>query len=323
MTSLRLVFMATPEFAIPTLAALNQAGHEVVCVYTQPPRPAGRGGKIRLSAVHATASRQGIEVRTPPTLDTAEHWQAFAELEADAAVVVAYGLILPPPILGATRFGCLNLHASLLPRWRGAAPIPRAIMAGDEETGVTIMLMDERLDTGPMLLSERVPITPRTTAESLEGELARRGAALMVAALAGLVEGRIKPRPQSASGVTYARKLSPDEGRLDWRWPALRLERLVRGLTPEPGAWFEHGGTRIKVHAAEVVAEAQGTPGEVLDEAPTVACGGGGLRLLEVQRAGKARLPAADFLRGFPLPPGTVLACPQPACPPPACPQLA
>ncbi len=307
MTSLRLVFMATPEFAIPALAALQDAGHEVVRVYTQPPRPAGRGRKLRLSAVHAAATRQGLEVRTPLTLAHAEEGRAFADLKADAAVVAAYGLILPPRILGATRLGCLNLHASLLPRWRGAAPIQRAIMAGDEESGITIMLMDEGLDTGPILLSERLPITPRTTAGELEAELARRGAPLMVAALEALAEGRLDPRPQPAFGATYAKKLSPDEGRLDWHRPASQLERLVRGLTPQPGAWFDYRGGRIKVPAAEVVEAAKGTPGAVLDEALTVACGTGGLRLLEVRRAGKAAMAAAEFLRGFPLSPGTVL----------------
>ena len=307
MTSLRLIFMGTPEFAVPALAALLDAGHDVVRVYTRPPRPAGRGQRERPSPVHAFAAGRGIEVRTPPSLKSAEEQRAVADLEADAAVVAAYGLILPPGILAAPRLGCLNLHASLLPRWRGAAPIQRAIMAGDEETGVTVMLIDEGLDEGPVLLREEVAITPQTTAGSLHDELARRGAELMVAALAGLAQGRLKPRPQPQEGATYAEKLRVGEGRLDWRRPAPELERLVRALSPRPGAWFEHAGSRIKVRAAEIVADREGAPGEVLDDRLAIGCGPGALRLTTVQRGGKATMPVADFLRGFPLPPGTVL----------------
>ena len=307
MTPLRLVFMGTPEFAVATLAALMDAGHAVVCVYTRPPRPGGRGQRQRPSAVHAFAARHGIEVRTPVSLKSAEEQRAFADLGADAAVVVAYGLILPPEILGATRLGCLNLHASLLPRWRGAAPIQRAIMAGDEETGVTVMLVDEGLDSGPILLTERVPISLATTAESLARELARRGAALMVKALAGFAEGRLEPRPQPARGATYAKKVRAEDGRLDWRRPAPELEHLIRGLTRKPGAWFEHAGSRIKIHGAEIAPNRGGLPGEVLDDGLTVACGSGALRLTKVQRQGRAEMPVADFLRGFPLPRGTVL----------------
>ncbi len=307
MSALRLVFMGTPEFAIPTLAALVEAGHAVPAVYSQPPRPAGRGHKERPSAVHAFAVRHGLEVRTPTSLKGPEERRAFAGLAADAAVVVAYGLILPPEIHAATRLGCLNLHASLLPRWRGAAPIQRAIMAGDAETGVSVMVMDEGLDTGPIALEERVPIGGTTTAARLHDELAGRGAGLMVAALEALAEGRLEPRPQAAQGVTYADKVAVDEGRLDWRRPAAELERLVRGLAPRPGAWFRHQGGRVKVHAARLVPGAEGGPGEVLDDALTVACGEGGLRLEVLQRQGKRALAAPEFLRGTPLGRGTVL----------------
>jgi methionyl-tRNA formyltransferase len=307
MSALRLVFMGTPEFAVPTLAALLDAGHEVIAVYSQPPRRAGRGQRTTPSPVHAFAQGRGIEVRTPRSLRDAEAQEAFARLDADAAVVVAYGLILPAAILEAPRLGCFNLHASLLPRWRGAAPIQRAIMAGDTETGVSVMRMDEGLDTGPVVLMARVPISPGTTAGALHDELAGRGAALMVEALAGIAEGRLAPEPQPSDGVCYAAKIEKDEGRLDWHRPAIELERLIRALTPAPGAWFTHDGERLKVHAAEVVPEVKGVPGTLADDRLTVVCGAGGLRLTRVQRPGKAALAAEDFLRGHPLPAGTVL----------------
>ncbi len=298
--------MGTPEFAVPCLEALIAAGHEICAVYSQPPRPAGRGHKARPSPVQRCAEGHGIAVRTPASLrDTAEQ-AAFAALEADAAVVVAYGLILPQAILDAPRLGCFNLHASLLPRWRGAAPIQRAIMAGDRETGVAVMRMEAGLDTGPVVLEERVAIGPRTTAGELHDTLAPRGAALMVRALDGIADGRLAPRPQPAEGATYAAKLSPAEGRIDWSLPALELDRRIRGLSPWPGAFFEWQGTRIKVGRAEP-AEGTGAPGAVLDDRLTVACGRGALRLLELQRPGRAMMAARDFLRGYPIPKGATL----------------
>jgi methionyl-tRNA formyltransferase len=307
MVRLKLIFMGTPEFAVPTLAALLDAGHEMLCVYSQPPRPAGRGQRETPSPVHAFATEHGLLVHTPVRLKEPAEQQVFAALGADAVVVVAYGLILPKPILAAPRLGCVNLHASLLPRWRGAAPIQRALLAGDQETGVTAMLMEAGLDTGPILLEARLPISDRATSGSLHDELAKIGAPLMLRALEGLAAGSLVPQPQASDGVTYAAKLDKDEGQLDWHRPAVELERLVRGLDPWPRAWFEHGGVRLKVHAAEVVA-GQGAPGAVLDGALTVACGAGALRLLTLQRPGRAPTPAADFLRGFAIPAGTVLS---------------
>jgi methionyl-tRNA formyltransferase len=305
----RIAFMGTPEFAVPILAALLEAGHEVAAVYTQPPRPAGRGKRDRKSPVHEFAEARGIEVRSPVRLrDTAEH-DAFRALELDAAVVVAYGLILPPAILAAPRHGCVNVHASLLPRWRGAAPIQRAIMAGDTETGVAIMVMEEGLDTGPVLLMERVAITPETTGASLHDALAALGARLIVPALTGLLDGSLAARPQPAEGMTYAAKLNREDGRLDWTRPAVELERLVRALDPWPGAWCEIGGDRLKVLAAEVVHLGRLTndPGTVLDPVLTVACGDGALRLTRIQKPGKGPMDSAAFLRGNPVPPGTLL----------------
>jgi methionyl-tRNA formyltransferase len=305
---LRLAFMGTPAFAVPSLEALLDAGHEVAAVYTQPPRPAGRGNKTTQSPVHQVAAGRGLEVRTPARLrDPAEH-AAFAALGLDAAVVVAYGLILPRPILAAPRLGCLNVHASLLPRWRGAAPIQRAILAGDPETGVSIMRMDEGLDTGPVLATDHVAIGPRSTSATLHEELSVRGARLLVGTLAAFARGEIEPAPQPATGVAYAPKVTREEGRLDWTKPAAALERQVRAFAPWPGAWFETGGERIKVLAAAAEEGSSGAaPGTVLDAAPSVACGGGGLRLLRLQREGKAPLDAAAFLRGHPLGPGTQL----------------
>lgn len=298
--------MGTPDFSVAILDALLQAGHEVVCVYSQPPRPAGRGHRERPSAVHAYAESHGLAVRTPKSLRTADEQAAFAALRADAAVVAAYGLILPKPILEAPRQGCLNVHASLLPRWRGAAPIQRAIMAGDAESGVTIMQMDEGLDTGPMLLAEALPIGAEETAGSLHDRLAELGARLMVSALEGIEAGIMEAVPQPAEGVTYAAKIGKDEGRLDWSLPAPTLHNHVRGLSPFPGAWFEHHGERFKVLEARV-AEGSGAPGAVLDTRLTVACGSGALRLVRLQRQGKAVMDAEALLRGYPVPPGEVL----------------
>jgi methionyl-tRNA formyltransferase len=307
MTPLRLVFMGTPEFAVPAFRALLAAGHEIACAYTQPPRPADRGQKARPSPIQLLAAEAGIEVRAPKTLKDAAVEAAFRELAADAAVVVAYGLILPAGILAAPRLGCLNLHASLLPRWRGAAPIQRAIMAGDALTGVTTMVLDEGLDTGPVLLAERVGIGSEESAGGLHDRLAEIGAALLCRALEGLAEGTLTPQPQSEQGVTYAAKVEKDETRLDWRRPAAELARQVRGLAPFPGAWFEVEGQRVKVLAAAVAADGAGAPGTVLDASPTVACGEATLSLRTLQRAGKAATDSAAFLRGFPLPAGTRL----------------
>ena len=307
MSRLRLAFMGTPDFAVPTLTALIGAGHDIAAVYTQPPRAAGRGKQPRPSPVHRVAREHGFEVRTPERLKDPQQQAAFAALGLDAAVVVAYGLILPPPILAAPRLGCLNLHASLLPRWRGAAPIQRAIMAGDSETGVAVMQMEAGLDTGPVLLEERMAIGPTDTAGDLHDELARLGAPLMVDALAGLADGRLTPRPQAASGVTYADKIDKSEARIDWSRPAADLDCQIRGLSPFPGAWFEHDGARVKVLLAEPLADGAGPSGTVLDGRLTVACGDGALRLLELQRAGKAPMSADALLRGFPIPAGTRL----------------
>ena len=301
--------MGTPAFSVPTLAALLDAGHEVCAVYTQPPRPAGRGKRDRRSPVHDFAEARGIPVRTPARLkDEAEH-RSFAALELDAAVVVAYGLILPPAILDAPRLGCINVHASLLPRWRGAAPIQRAIMAGDTETGVSIMGMDEGLDTGPVLLTESLAITPTTTGATLHDALAAMGARLIVPALEGVAAGTLLAKPQPDTGVTYAAKLSREVGRLDWSRPAVELERLVRALDPWPGAWCLVDGERLKVLASEVVDLGRLTndPGTVLDLALTIACGDGALRLTRVQKQGKGAMEADAYLRGNPVAPGTVL----------------
>ena len=304
---LRLAFMGTPDFAVPIMRALIAAGHEVVAVYTQPPRPAGRGHREQPSPVQRAAEDAGIPVHAPAKLDAAEQ-EKFRSLGLDAAVVAAYGLILPKAVLEAPRLGCLNVHASLLPRWRGAAPIQRAILAGDEETGVTIMQMDEGLDTGAMLLSESVPIDPATTAATLHDQLAALGARLIVRALAGRADGTLSPRPQPTQGATYAKKLGRDEGRLDWSKPAVELERVVRALNPAPGVWFERGGERIKVLAASLVERPAGAaPGTVLDDALAIACGSGALRLTRLQRAGRAPMDAEAFLRGYALPRGTRL----------------
>ncbi|EWY39194.1 methionyl-tRNA formyltransferase [Skermanella stibiiresistens SB22] len=311
MTRLRLAFMGTPDFAAVGLRALIDAGHDIACVYSQPPRPAGRGHQVQRSPVHTLAEDQGILVRTPKSLRNAEAQAEFAALGLDCAVVAAYGLILPQAILDAPRLGCLNIHASLLPRWRGAAPIHRAILAGDSETGVTIMRMDAGLDTGPMLLKGTVPITERTTASELHDALAGLGAELIVPALAGVADGSLTATPQPEDGVTYAAKLTREDGRLDWTRPAAETERQVRALNPWPGVWFDLGTERIKVLGAELVANAAGaSPGTLLDDKLTVACAEGAVRLTRVQRPGKAPVDGAAFLRGFQLPVGTSLTAP-------------
>lgn len=299
---MRVVFMGTPDFSVPALDALLDAGHEVVAVYCQPPRPAGRGKKPRPSPVEARAEALGLPVRHPETLRDEAAQAEFAAWNADVAVVVAYGLILPQAVLDAPRHGCLNIHASLLPRWRGAAPIQRATMAGDKETGVSIMQMEAGLDTGPVLVCEAVPIGAEDTAATLHDRLSALGARLIVQALASL--DTLTPQPQPDTGVTYADKIDKAEARIDWTAPAQVVDAHIRGLSPFPGAWTEIGGERVKLLASRL-AEGQGAPGEVLDDALTVACGEGAVQILRLQRAGRAAQDADAFLRGMPLPPGT------------------
>lgn len=300
--ALKIVFMGTPDFSVPVLEAVLKAGHEVVCVYSQPPRPAGRGMAEQPSPVHRFALEHGIAVRTPLNFKAVEAREAFADLGADAAVVVAYGLILPEAVLNAPQFGCFNVHASELPRWRGAAPIQRAIMAGDPHTAVMVMRMDKGLDTGPVALERRVAIPPGMTAGELHDVLARAGADVMVEALAQLEAGALKTVSQSSEGVTYAEKISKAEARINFAQPAERVQNHILGLSPFPGAWFEHspGGKpeRIKVLRA-VAVDGNGPPGTVLDDKLTIACTEGAVRLTEVQRAGKKPVSASEFLRGF------------------------
>ncbi|WP_120076670.1 methionyl-tRNA formyltransferase [Aurantiacibacter odishensis] len=291
---MRLVFMGTPDFAVPTLDALVEAGHDVVAVYSQPPSRAGRGKKERPSPVHARAEELGIEVRHPVSLKGADEQAAFAALEADAAVVAAYGLLLPQAVLDAPKHGCLNVHGSLLPRWRGAAPIHRAIQAGDEQTGITIMRMEKGLDTGPMLLKGSTPVDHKTTGE-LHDELAAMGAALMVEALAQIET--LESEAQDDALATYAPKISKDEAKLDFTKRAEVLEREVRAFSPFPGSWFELDGARIKLLRAELV-DADGAPGTVLDDRLTIACGTRAIRPVTLQRAGKPAMALDDFLRG-------------------------
>jgi methionyl-tRNA formyltransferase len=298
---MRLIFMGTPDFAVETLKALLGAGHEVICAYSQPPRPAGRGMETRPSPIHAFASTKGIEVRTPASLKSPEEQARFAALGADAAVVVAYGLLLPKPVLDAPRLGCYNVHASLLPRWRGAAPIQRAIMSGDRESGVTIMRMDEGLDTGPMCKVGRIPLTPQTTGQSLHDALAGLGGRLMVQVLA---ESMIACVPQPTQGVTYAKKIDKAEAKIDFAQSAAAVRSLIHGLSPFPGAWFQVNGTRVKVLLCETVSGA-GEPGCFIDDQLTVACGTGAIRLLKLQREGKGAMDSETFRRGFAIAPGT------------------
>lgn len=303
---MRLAFMGTPDFAVPVLKALQAAGHEIACVYTQPKRPAGRGKALRASPLHRVAEEAGIEVRTPEKFRDPQVIADFAALALDAAIVVAYGQILPAEALDAPRLGCLNLHASLLPRWRGAAPIQRAIMAGDAETGATVMQMDVGLDTGDVLAEARTPIGPDDTAATLHDRLAEIGAPLMVETLAALDAGRITPCPQSAHGVTYASKIDKAEARIDWSRPASELDCHIRGLSPFPGAWCEIAGERVKVLLCHP-ADGSGAPGMALDDRVLIACGTGAIRLQRLQRAGKSATDAADFLNGLPVPAGTIL----------------
>ena len=301
---MRVTFMGTPDFSVPALHGLHAAGHDIACVYTQPPRPAGRGKKDRPTPVHAAAAALGLPVRHPVSLKSPEAQAAFAALQADVAVVVAYGLILPQAILDAPRRGCLNIHASLLPRWRGAAPIHRAVMAGDTETGVCIMQMEAGLDTGPVLMRDATPIGATDTTADLHDRLADMGGRMIVQTLAEL-DG-LTPAPQPEDGVTYAHKIDKAEAAIDWTQPAALVDRQIRGLSPFPGAWFEQGGARIKV-LGSVLAQGSAAPGTILDDALTVACGDGAVRLTRLQKAGKGAQDAAEFLRGTPLPPGTRL----------------
>lgn len=296
--------MGTPDFAVETLKALIAAGHEIACVYAQPPRASGRGLQLRPTPVHAYAEVQGIEVRTPLSLKSPDEQQRFNDVKADAAVVVAYGLLLPQAVLDASKYGCFNVHASLLPRWRGAAPIQRAIMAGDAETGLTIMRMEAGLDTGPMLKVGRVTIGPETTASSLHDELAVLGSRLIVEVLENpSVHGTIQP----IDGVTYAKKIEKSEAHIDFSKSALEVRNHIHGLSPFPGAWCMANGARVKILQCQLV-ERDGDAGEMLDDELTVACGMGALRFTSLQREGKGVMDAATFLRGFPLPKATRLS---------------
>jgi methionyl-tRNA formyltransferase len=298
---MRIVFMGSPDFAVPSLNALVEAGHEVAAVYSQPPRRAGRGKGERKTAVHERAEELGIEVRTPRTLRNEEEQARFRALDADLGVVAAYGLILPKPILEAPKRGSVNVHASLLPRWRGAAPIPRAILAGDDISGVTIMQMDEGLDTGPMLLKREFNLRAKNAGQ-VTVEMAELGAN----ALLEWLEHPTDPEPQPEDGVTYASKIDKAEARIDWSAPALAIERQVRAFAPSPGAWFEANGERIKLLVAEVTS-GSGEPGQLLDQRLTIATGTGAIRPTKVQRAGRAPMSAEELLRGFAIPEGTIL----------------
>ena len=306
---LRLAFMGTPDFAVPVLDALAAAGPEIAAVYSQPPRPTGRGHKTQPSPVQARAEALGLPVRHPVSLKPDEEKSAFAALDLDAAVVAAYGLILPRAVLEAPRLGCLNVHGSLLPRWRGAAPIQRALMAGDAETGITIMQMDVGLDTGAMLLKDALPIGPDATAQSLHDALSLMGARLILPALDGVAAGTLTPEPQPIDGVTYAAKLTREEGALDFREAAAVLDRKIRALNPWPGVWFEFQGERIKLLAARVE-DGRGTPGTIIDHDLGIACGNGVLRPSLLQRPGRAPVERRAFLNGTKIDPGAILPCP-------------
>jgi methionyl-tRNA formyltransferase len=307
---LRLIFMGTPEFAVPTLLELVAHGHEIAAVYTRAAKPAGRGMKLQPTPVEQEARRLGIPAFTPTTLKTPEALEQFRAHNADAAVVVAYGMILPQPFLDAPKYGCFNLHASLLPRWRGAAPINRAVMAGDNETGVMVMKMDVGLDTGDVAMAERLTITNAMTAADVHDALARLGGDLMVRAIGALERGMLQLTKQSEEGVTYAAKIEKAEARIDWNKPARAVLRHIHGLSPVPGAWCEMGleGEQVRVKILRcAMADGSGAPGEVLDEHLTIACKEGALRILDLQRAGKAPMKAEEFLRGTPIKPLTRL----------------
>ena len=304
--TLRLAFMGTPDFAVPTLAELLAQGHDIAAVYSQPPRPKGRGMETEPGPVHKFAAAHGIDVRTPLSLKGADEQAAFAALDLDAAIVVAYGLLLPQAILDAPRMGCFNLHGSLLPRWRGAAPIQRAVMAGDTETGVMVMKMEAGLDTGPVLMAERTAVGRKTSGELTE-QLSRLGADLMVRALGAMERGAVAEHVQAEDGVTYAKKILKDEARIDWTKSAAQIDAHIRGLSPWPGAWTDAKGERLKVLYAEPVA-GKGAAGEVISDDLTIACGDGAIKLKRVQRAGSKIMAADELLKGFALPAGTMFA---------------
>ena len=303
--SFRIAFMGTPQFSVPVLEALAKEGHKIVAVYSQPPRTAGRGRKERLSQVHSAALNYGFDVRTPENFKDLKVQDNFRQLNLDFAVVVAYGLILPKSILSMPNHACLNIHASLLPRWRGAAPIQRAIMAGDKETGVTIMKMAQGLDTGPVLIQESITISEKTTGQSLHDQMSVLGSKLIIKALIGIYSGRLIPQPQSNQGVTYAAKLEKEDGRINWARTSIEIDRQVRALSKSPGAWFEHGDVRVKVLKSRSIS-GSGKPGQVIDGL-SVFCGDGVLQLEMVQRPGKKPMTAAEFLNGYQMPSGTVL----------------
>ena len=310
MPSMRIIFMGTPEIAVSTLKALIKKQHEVICAYTQPPRPAGRGQKVRVSPVQALAKETGILVRTPHNLKSKEIIAEFLDLKAEAVVVVAYGLILPPKILTAPPLGCLNIHMSLLPRWRGAAPLQRAIMAGDAETGVSVIRMDKGLDTGPILRQQKIQIQPTTGLRELQDQLGNLGAKLLPGLLNSLFSKEIEPIPQPEKGVIYAKKIHPKEGELDWRENAYQLARNIRALNPWPGTWFNYKKNKIRVLAGQALDKGCANPGTVIEPA-TIACGSGSLKLEMMQRPGKRPVEASAFFRGFKLPTGTILALPH------------
>jgi methionyl-tRNA formyltransferase len=301
---MRIIFMGSPDFAVPALDALVESGHEIAAVYCQPPRPAGRGKADRRTAIHERAEQLGLEGRTPRTLRNADEQASFADLDADLGVVAAYGLILPKPILDAPRMGCVNIHASLLPRWRGAAPIQRAILAGDAVSGVTIMQMDEGLDTGPMLLARKLMLD-RRNAGQITTEMAKVGAEALLQWLADPTSHR--PQPQPAEGATYAPKIDKSEARIVWSKSAEEIERQVRAFAPSPGAWFEVNGERIKILEAIAAEDASGEPGRVLDDCLSIAAGTGYMRPLKVQRAGRSVMTVGELLRGFPIAESTIL----------------
>jgi len=308
---MRIAFLGTPDFAVPALAELVAAGHEVAAVYAQPPRPRGRGQAVRPSPVQAFAQTLSLETRTPASMRAPDAIADFQALALDAAVVVAYGQILPAAVLDAPRLGSFNLHGSLLPRWRGAAPIQRAVMAGDRVTGVQVMRMTEGLDEGPILLSETVRIGPLDTAGTMHDRLAAVGAQLLPRALAAIERGGLQPTPQATDGVTYARKIKPEEARIDWSAPAAEVDGKIRGLSPFPGAWFEAPSERGPVRIKALLSrreDGEGAPGQVLDDGLLIACGHDAVRLLSVQREGRSAQDAQTFLRGFPLAPGAALA---------------
>jgi len=310
MSTFRIAFMGSPDFAVPALAELLSCGRDVVCVYSQPPRPAGRGQALRKTPVQVFAEERGIEVRTPKSLKKAPEQEAFAALGLDLAVVVAYGLILPKAVLDAPRLGCVNLHGSLLPRWRGAAPIQRALMAGDRETGVEVMRMEEGLDTGPVFSRARTQIEPDDTAQTLHDRLAALGAPLLAKAVDEIARGRARETAQAEEGVTYARKIDPGEARIDWTKTAREIDLQIRGLSPFPGAWFALPGEKGPVRVKALLSRpglGRGAPGEVLDDALLVACGDGAVRLLRVQREGRHALDATEFQRGKPILAGVML----------------